>query len=126
MLLEIQGKESRTYLLPICSKKFIVKPADEQVYCSKKCMGKSKEKKVECICEACGKKFLSYPSRIRIGKENIVQENAVRKQVELTCLVCGKKFKLPSSQAEGRKCCSKTCANKILETAVECTLPKMW
>ena len=72
-------------------------------------MGKSKEKKVECICEACGKKFLSYPSRIRIGKGKYCSRECRKKTVELTCLVCGKKFKLPSSQAEGRKCSEDMC-----------------
>ena len=56
-------RKTQIVICPICNKEFLQKHID-QIFCSNECKGKSREDRMECICEYCGVKFSRKKSEV--------------------------------------------------------------
>ena len=114
---EICGKIFRAFLSQ--------KSGSKHIYCSRKCYGKSKEKKrVKVKCSFCNKLFFVLPSRLKHGVKYCskicllramspkgakrISELAKKKRQIKYCLTCNKKMELPIWNLN-RKYCSNKC-----------------
>ena len=84
-------------------------------FCSRKCIGKYQNKKIQVECLACGIDFYKKPSLIKRTSSNFCSQECKWKhqnrKVEVKCLNCNKFFlkKHDQIQKKPRHCCSAYC-----------------
>lgn len=89
-----------------CGKHFKARPSRVRQgrgrFCSPKCCGLSRRRRIRCTCEQCGRVRQVCPSRVRRFCSDRCRSQARRKQVRLYCQQCGKVFyRKPSAVAVG-------------------------
>jgi len=95
----------KTFVCKTCGKTFIIdKIRDEESikYCSRECLVKGRETRVQHVCQKCGKEFIS-----RSGNSKWCEDCCT-----VTCLICGKHFIVKPRRVKLSKYCSKECRSK--------------
>ena len=87
-------------------------------FCSKKCAGKDKTKKITRICPTCGKSFLVFAYKIKEGKGKFCSlkcysDYTRRSYIDVTCKTCGRVFQVSKNRYNAGRgiFCSKQCKN---------------
>ncbi|GAA0069256.1 hypothetical protein UT300003_07790 [Clostridium sardiniense] len=115
----------------VCNVEFIPK-RESAKYCSKKCMGISKQLKPK-KCLNCGNKFKPYKSFLKFcsvkcsGEYHSGELNGrYSEKIKYKCVICGKEF-FYHPHTEGRKkCCSKECRVKYTKMNISGSKSYMW
>lgn len=95
-------------------------------YCTKKCAGLARRKRIDKQCLHCGKSFITHPCRIKDGEGKYCSREcgfaAKQNSIECICVFCGNTFKeFPSGIKEGRgKYCSKECYRLSCQVEYTC------
>jgi len=101
-------------------------------FCSRKCMGENRIKRVNAICPVCGKAFETYGCKIKDGRGKYCSKKCADKfkatltgclaprweggKTEKHCIMCGKTFFSNKYNENTHKFCSKECFAKYLKT----------
>ena len=87
-----------------------------QIFCSKNCYHKSRQKCVEIICKGCGKSFTTNRPNAKQIFCNIqcFHKFNTKPSIEKQCQNCGSFFKVQPYIAESRKNCSSKCKYQFL------------
>lgn len=92
---------------PVCGLSFVNAPSQNQVYCSRQCFARAREKWRNC--DRCGKRY--QPERD--GGEQFCSaecRGAARRTPRPQCIACGKSFE--PTRGRKQQCCGRACALK--------------
>ncbi len=108
----------------VCGKTVMLPPsiiAQGRRCCSAKCMGISKQKRVEMTCVGCGKVYMEKASVVANGRKYCTEACQLEhKKQRIICEVCGKERRVtPSVLAMGARFCSWECARTVVSKPVE-------